>query len=116
MDQSQRTGPLDDLTIIDCTMALAGPFGTALLADLGANVIKIEPPQGDALPSAAALSAGLRPRGTGPSAASTTGPLCGGESQQAQRLSRPEDPGLTREVLLDSANRRTPSSRTCAAV
>ncbi len=41
------TGPLKDLTIIDCTMALAGPFGTALLADLGANVIKVEPPHGD---------------------------------------------------------------------
>jgi crotonobetainyl-CoA:carnitine CoA-transferase CaiB-like acyl-CoA transferase len=44
---SERTGPLSDITIIDCTMALAGPFGTALLADLGANVIKVEPPQGD---------------------------------------------------------------------
>ena len=43
----QRTGPLEDLTIIDCTMAFAGPFGTTLLADLGANVIKIEPPHGD---------------------------------------------------------------------
>ena len=48
MDHKKRTGPLDDLTIIDCTMALAGPFGSALLADLGANVIKVEPPQGDA--------------------------------------------------------------------
>lgn len=48
MNQTERRGPLADLTIIDCTMALAGPFGTALLADLGANVIKIEPPQGDA--------------------------------------------------------------------
>ena len=44
-----RSGPLSDLVIIDCTMALAGPFGTALLADMGADVIKIEPPQGDGL-------------------------------------------------------------------
>lgn len=43
----ERTGPLKDITIIDCTMALAGPFGTAMLADLGANVIKVEPPRGD---------------------------------------------------------------------
>jgi crotonobetainyl-CoA:carnitine CoA-transferase CaiB-like acyl-CoA transferase len=43
----ERTGPLSNLTIIDCTMALAGPFGTALLADMGANVIKVEPPHGD---------------------------------------------------------------------
>lgn len=44
---SERTGPLHNVTIIDCTMALAGPFGTSLLADLGANVIKVEPPHGD---------------------------------------------------------------------
>lgn len=47
MSESKRTGPLEDLTIIDCTMAYAGPFGTVLLADLGANVIKVEPPGGD---------------------------------------------------------------------
>lgn len=47
MNGSQRSGPLEDLTIIDCTMAYAGPFGTNLLADMGANVIKIEPPMGD---------------------------------------------------------------------
>lgn len=47
MNNFDRTGPLEDLTIIDCTMAFAGPFGTALLADLGANVIKVEPPGGD---------------------------------------------------------------------
>ena len=44
---SSRKGPLQDLTIIDCTRALAGPFGAGLLADLGANVIKIEPPMGE---------------------------------------------------------------------
>lgn len=47
MTNSTRTGPLQDITIIDCTMAYAGPFGTALLADMGANVIKVEPPRGD---------------------------------------------------------------------
>jgi len=36
--------PLDDLTVLDMTVALAGPFATFLLAGLGARVIKVENP------------------------------------------------------------------------
>ena len=44
---AERTGPLSGVTIIDCSMNLAGPYGAAMLADLGADVIKVEPPGGD---------------------------------------------------------------------
>lgn len=43
----ERSLPLDGIVVIDVSRVLAGPFATMLLGDLGADVIKVEPPGGD---------------------------------------------------------------------
>jgi crotonobetainyl-CoA:carnitine CoA-transferase CaiB-like acyl-CoA transferase len=75
-------GPLAGLLVADCSTVLAGPLCTMLLGDLGADVIKVEPPAGDAS------------RGWGP-------PWVG-----AGKVT-PEDPGVSAYFLAVNRNKRS---------
>lgn len=47
MNQAVMPAMLSGLRVLDLTRNLPGPFATRMLADLGATIVKVEPPEGD---------------------------------------------------------------------
>src|SRR5690606_31379248 len=44
-------GPLAGVKVVEFSIMIAGPYGGRLLADAGADVVKVEPPEGDPMRS-----------------------------------------------------------------
>lgn len=68
MSVERAPGPLTGITVIELGVFIAGPYATMQLADMGARVIKVEPPSGDPMRAA--------------------GPFLDGESSPFIRLNR----------------------------
>ena len=47
MPKADASYPLSGLKVLDMSRVLAGPFAGRMLSDLGADVVKLEPPDGD---------------------------------------------------------------------
>ncbi len=84
------TGPLDGMRVLDFTTTIAGPYCTRLMADLGAEIIKIETSEGDMMRTRPPLRDG---------ASTTFGQLNAGKHSIVLDLKRPEAQEIVRRLL-----------------
>jgi crotonobetainyl-CoA:carnitine CoA-transferase CaiB-like acyl-CoA transferase len=84
------TGPLDGMRVLDFTTTIAGPYCTRLMADLGAEVIKVETEDGDMMRTRPPLRDG---------ASTSFGQLNAGKHSIVLDLKRPEGQEVVRRLL-----------------
>jgi CoA:oxalate CoA-transferase len=84
------TGPLDGKRVVDFTTTIAGPYCTRLMADLGAEVIKVETVEGDMMRTRMPLRNGV---------STAFGQLNAGKQSIALDLKRPEAQEAVRRLL-----------------
>lgn len=87
------TGPLDGMRVIDFTTTIAGPYCTRMMADLGAEVIKVETEEGDLMRSRPPLRDG---------ASTSFGQLNAGKQSIILDLKRPEAQEAVRRLVATS--------------
>lgn len=90
----QKTGPLTGVQVIDLTSMVFGPYCTQIMADMGADVIKVEPPAGDAVRN---ISVGPRPGMAG-----VFVNINRGKRSVILDLQKEEDKATLRKLLVDA--------------
>ncbi|MFB9269631.1 CaiB/BaiF CoA transferase family protein [Bradyrhizobium erythrophlei] len=92
-EQQTTTPPLEGVRVLDFSIMLAGPYCARLLADVGAEVIKIEPPEGDDMRLRTPLRDGH---------SAYFGQLNAGKRSLALDLKSPEAIQLVRELVAET--------------
>ncbi|MDX1433055.1 MAG: CoA transferase, partial [Gammaproteobacteria bacterium] len=86
--QANDTGPLAGVRVLDLTTILLGPLATQILGDMGADVIKVEAPGGDAI------------RDVGPAPSDGLGAVFIGTNRNKRSLALDLKQASAREALL----------------
>ena len=93
MQAETTTAPLEGIRVLDFSIMLAGPYCARLLADVGAEVIKIEPPEGDDMRLRMPLREGQ---------SAYFGQLNAGKKSLALDLKNPEAIALLRRMVAET--------------